>query len=42
MFIKKLNFKNTLLKEWDQKAAEEGRLNLETRKGMSDNTSYSN
>lgn len=38
----KLNFKNTLLKEWDQKAAEEGRLNLETRKGMSDNTSYSN
>ncbi len=37
----KLEFKRTLLQEWNQKAVAEGRLNPESRKGMSDNSSYS-
>ena len=37
----KLEFKKTLLQEWNQKAVAEGRLNMEPRKGMSDNSSYS-
>jgi len=34
-------FKATLLQEWNKQAVEKGILNMETRKGMSDNTSYS-
>ena len=37
----KLAFKSALLLEWNKTAAAEGRLNLDTRKNMSDNTSYS-
>lgn len=37
----KLEFKKTLLQEWNEKAVAAGRLNMETRKGMSDNSSYS-
>ncbi len=36
----KLEFKKTLLEEWNQKAVAEGRLNMESRKGMSDKSSY--
>jgi len=36
----KLEFKKTLLEEWNQKAVAEGRLNMEPRKGMSDKSSY--
>ncbi|WP_028584330.1 ammonia-forming cytochrome c nitrite reductase [Desulfogranum mediterraneum] len=36
----KMTFKDTLLKEWDQNAVQAGRLNPETRKGMSDISSY--
>lgn len=38
----KVAFKNALLQEWNQTAVKEGRLNMESRKGMSDNSSYSN
>ena len=37
----KVAFKNALLQEWNQTAVKEGRLNMEPRKGMSDNSSYS-
>ena len=37
----KMAFKAALLQEWNETAAAEGRLNMEIRKGMSDNTSYS-
>lgn len=37
----KVNFKNTLMKEWNETAEKEGRLNPEWKKGMSDNSSYS-
>lgn len=37
----KLEFKKTLLQEWNEKAVAAGRLNMESRKGMSDNSSYS-
>ncbi len=36
----KKNFKTSLLQEWNKKAEAADRLNPETRKGMSDNTSY--
>jgi nitrite reductase (cytochrome c-552) len=36
----KLEFKKTLLEEWNQTAVQAGRLNLESRKGMSDKSSY--
>ncbi len=35
-------FRSALLQEWTETAAAEGRLNMETRKGMTDKTSYSN
>lgn len=38
----KLAFRNSLLKEWNEKAIKEGRLNPESRKGLSNNSSYSN
>jgi nitrite reductase (cytochrome c-552) len=34
-------FKAALVQEWNKEAVAEGRLNMESRKGMSDNTSYS-
>ena len=37
----KLAFKSALLQEWNETAVKEGRLNMEPRKGMSDNNSYS-
>ena len=37
----KLEFKNTLLKEWTASAIKNGKLDPEARKGMSDKTSYS-
>jgi nitrite reductase (cytochrome c-552) len=37
----KLTFKATLLKEWEETATKEGRLNPEWKKGMSDKSSYS-
>jgi nitrite reductase (cytochrome c-552) len=37
----KLNFKNTLLQEWNHNAVEAGRLDMAIRENMSDNTSYS-
>lgn len=39
---KKLQFKKTLLQEWNQQAVKNGNLNLDSRKGMSDKSSYSN
>ncbi len=36
----KKKFKATLLKEWTKQAVEKGLLNMESRKGMSDNASY--
>jgi len=33
-------FKGSLLQEWNKQAVEKGILNLDSRKGMSDNTSY--
>jgi nitrite reductase (cytochrome c-552) len=36
----KLEFKRTLLEEWNQTAVQAGRLNLDSRKGMSDKSSY--
>jgi nitrite reductase (cytochrome c-552) len=38
----KQQFKNTLLQEWNQQAVKNGNLNLDSRKGMSDKSSYSN
>lgn len=37
----KVEFKNTLLKEWTASAIKNGKLDSEARKGMSDKTSYS-
>ncbi|MGB3225695.1 MAG: ammonia-forming cytochrome c nitrite reductase [Desulforhopalus sp.] len=37
----KMTFKDTLAKEWAEKAIKEERLNPQARKGMSDNSSYS-
>ena len=37
----KLQFKATLLQEWNKEAVAKGRLNLDSRKGMSDHSSYS-
>jgi nitrite reductase (cytochrome c-552) len=37
----KLQFKATLLEEWNKEAVEKGRLNLDARKNMSDHSSYS-
>jgi nitrite reductase (cytochrome c-552) len=37
----KLAFKAALLQEWNQEAVAKGRLNMESRKGMSDHSSYS-
>lgn len=37
----KLQFKATLLQEWNKEAVEKGRLNLDARKNMSDHSSYS-
>ncbi|BHH83064.1 ammonia-forming cytochrome c nitrite reductase [Desulforhopalus sp. 52FAK] len=37
----KVAFKSALLQEWNETAVKEGRLNMEARKGMSDNSSYS-
>ncbi|VAX35397.1 Cytochrome c552 precursor [hydrothermal vent metagenome] len=37
----KEQFKATLLKEWNKQAVKKGLLNMESRKGMSDNSSYS-
>jgi nitrite reductase (cytochrome c-552) len=37
----KVAFKSALLQEWNDTAVKEGRLNMESRKGMSDNSSYS-
>ncbi|MDP3479513.1 MAG: ammonia-forming cytochrome c nitrite reductase [Desulfoprunum sp.] len=37
----KLKFKETLLQEWNKEAVEKGRLNMDSRKGMSDHSSYS-
>lgn len=33
-------FKGSLLQEWNKQAVEKGILNLDSRKDMSDNTSY--
>ena len=38
----KISFKNALVKEWEETALKTGKLDPDTRKGMSDNTSYSN
>lgn len=38
----KLEFKDTLLKEWTESAIKNGKLDPEARTGMSDRTSYSN
>lgn len=37
----KLAFKAALLQEWNEEAVAKGRLNMESRKGMSDHSSYS-
>jgi nitrite reductase (cytochrome c-552) len=37
----KLAFKAALLQEWNEEAQAKGRLNMESREGMSDHTSYS-
>ena len=37
----KLAFKAALLQEWNKEAVAKGRLNMESRKGMSDHSSYS-
>jgi nitrite reductase (cytochrome c-552) len=37
----KLAFKAALLQEWNEEAVAKGRLNMESRKGMSDRSSYS-
>jgi nitrite reductase (cytochrome c-552) len=37
----KQKFKATLFKEWTRQAVQAGKLNVETRKGMSDNSSFS-
>lgn len=38
----KKKFKSTLMQEWNEEAVKNGKLNPETRKGMSDKSSYSN
>ncbi|MGL1930417.1 MAG: ammonia-forming cytochrome c nitrite reductase [Desulfotalea sp.] len=38
----KKKFKSTLLKEWNEEAVKDGKLNMESRKGMTDFSSYSN
>lgn len=41
LVAEKENFKATLLKEWEKQAIDKGLLSPETRKGMSDKSSYS-
>jgi len=41
LVAEKETFRATLLKEWEKQAIEKGKLNPESRKGMSNNTSYS-
>ena len=42
LVAEKQQFKNTLLQEWNQQAIKNGILNPDSRKGMSDKSSYSN
>ncbi|MBU0960960.1 MAG: ammonia-forming cytochrome c nitrite reductase subunit c552, partial [Proteobacteria bacterium] len=42
LVAEKQQFKATLLQEWNQQAVKNGTLNLDSRKGMSDKSSYSN
>ncbi len=42
LVTEKKKFKATLLQEWNKQAVEKGNLNLDSRKGMSDKSSYSN
>ncbi len=41
LVAEKENFKATLMKEWEKQAIESGKLSPETRKGMSDKSSFS-
>lgn len=42
LIAEKKQFKATLLQEWNNQAVKNGTLNLDSRKGMSDKSSYSN
>lgn len=42
LVAEKKQFKATLLKEWNEQAVKDGNLNMDSRKGMSDKSSYSN
>nr|MBF0223473.1 ammonia-forming cytochrome c nitrite reductase [Desulfobulbaceae bacterium] len=42
LVAEKLQFKATLLQEWNKEAVKNGNLNMDSRKGMSDISSYSN
>jgi nitrite reductase (cytochrome c-552) len=42
LVAEKQQFKDTLLKEWNNQAVKNGNLNMDSRKGMSDKSSYSN
>ena len=42
LVAEKQQFKATLLQEWNTQAVKKGNLNLDSRKGMSDKSSYSN
>ena len=42
LVAEKQKFKATLLEEWNKEAVKKGTLNMDTRKGMSDKSSYSN
>lgn len=42
LVAEKQHFKASLLKEWNQQAVKNGNLNMDSRKGMSDKSSYSN
>lgn len=41
LIAEKQQFKKTLLQEWNQEAVKNGNLNMDSRKGMSDKSSYS-
>lgn len=41
LIAKKKQFKTTLLQEWNKQAVKDGNLNMDSRKGMSDKSSYS-
>lgn len=41
LIAEKQQFKKTLLQEWNKQAVKDGNLNMDSRKGMSDKSSYS-